>query len=234
MLIDQDAGETIRELFEVPRDARDAAWQDSFEAAIRLAPFVKLEGQIQQGPDDFPYLVLTTPKDEPLEALVSVGGIVEECTERGLGVVIDPGPHGPAWVFHYGQLWSLREYDSFRGDPQDEPAQQDGDQPAEQDRAVMVGQPSERMLPPYARRVLNAYLHQAVGVPEPKVFVLVDPTQRPSRNLVFNVHPENFREPGAIQSVLNSLSWFLPPGRGLVATSVHAGFDDAFEALVPA
>ncbi len=234
MLIDQDAGETVRELLVVPRDARDAAWQQSFDDAIRIAPFVKLEGQIQQGPDDFPYLVLTTPKDEPLDVLVSVSGIAEECTERGLGIVIDPGPHGPSWVFHYGQLWSLREYDSFHGDPDDEPAVRAPDEIVEEDRAVMVGQPSEHLLPDYARRVLDAYLRQAVGVPEPRVFVLVDPTQRPARNLVFNVHPENFREPGAIQSVLNSLSWFLPPGRGLVAMSVHAGFDDAFQPLAPA
>lgn len=233
MIIDQDAGALVQELLAVPREARDQAWQAGFDEAIRVAPFVKLDGKILQGPDDFPYLVLTTRRDEALETCVSVGGVAEECTERGLGIVIDPGPDGPTWVFHYGQLWSLREYDSFRGDPDDEPADRPADQVVEEDRAVMVGQPSEHMLPGYARKVLDAYLRQAVGVPRPRVFVLIDPTQRPARNLVFNVHPENFKEPDAITTILGSLGWFLPPGRGVLAISVRAGFDDAFEPLLP-
>lgn len=232
MIIDEDAGHELRELLDVPRAARELAWQERFDAALRVAPMVKLEDRILEGPDEFPYLVLSQRSDQPLERLVSVGGVAEECTERGLGVVIDPSPSGPAWVLHYGQLWSLREYDRFGGDPEDEAPDPNAPAPPAE-REVMVGQPSERMLPRYARRVLDSYLRQAVGLAEPRVLVLVDPAQRPSRNLVFNVHPEKFRDPRAIETVLGSLSWFMPPGRGVLALSARAGYDDAFAPLWP-
>lgn len=233
--IDFDAGETLRELFETPRDARDETWQQRFDEAVLRAPFV--EGDLLQGPDGFAYRVLRSAEPGTDAArLTSVPGVTQDATDNGYGIVIDPDAQGAAaWVFHYGQLWSLREYEGLHGDPEDEPPGEGGgpEQIAE-DRQIMVGQPNERMFPPYARRVVATYLRRVVGIAEPQVLVMVDPAAQPSRNLVFNLHPEDFPDEPAFQMALQSLMWFLPPNRGVVAVSRDAGFDEAFAPLDPA
>lgn len=54
--IDADAGEALRQLLEVPREARDAAWQERFDEAVLRAPVEP--GELMQGPDGFAYRVL--------------------------------------------------------------------------------------------------------------------------------------------------------------------------------
>lgn len=231
--IDFDAGETLRELFEVPRETRDESWQTRFDEAVLRAPFVA--GEVMQGPDGFAYRILASAKaGEDAEKLTSVPAVAEDATENGYGIVLDPDEQGaPAWVFHYGQLWSLREYESLHGDPEDEPGDGGGAERIEKERQIMVGQPSEHMFPVWARRIVDLYLRRVVGIAEPKVLIMVDPEARPSRNLVFNLHPEDFPDQAAFQMALQSLMWFLPPNRGVVAVSRDAGFDDAFAALAP-
>ena len=228
--IDSDAGEALGELLEVPREVRDAAWQERFDEAVGLAPFIA--GDVMQGPDGFAYRVLRRAEPgAPTAKLTSLPAVAEDATEQGYGIVIDPDERGAAdWVYHYGQLWSLREYQTFHGDPEDEPAGEGSEQVAEE-RQIMVGQPSEHMFPLWARRIVAAYLKRVVGVAEPEVLVMVDPSARPSRNLVFNVHPEDFPDDAAFQMALQSLMWFLPPNRGVIAVSRNAGFDEAFAPL---
>jgi len=229
--IDFDAGETLRELLQAPLEARDEAWQQQFDEAIKHAPFVA--GDVMQGPDGFAYRILRSAgAGEDTEKLTCVPAIALEATEDGYGLVVDPDEQGAAaWVFHYGQLWSLREYESFRGDPEDEPMEEGGAEHVHEERQIMVGQPSEHMFPEYARRVVDLYLRRVVGIAEPQVLVMVDEAARPSRNLVFNLHPEDFPDQEAFQMALQSLMWFLPPNRGVVAVSRDAGFDEAFAPL---
>ncbi len=191
--IDFDAGEAMRELLAAPRDARNEAWQRQFDEAVKRAPFVA--GEVMQGPDGFAYRVLTSAgAGEDPDRLTSVPAIAQDATEDGYGIVIDPDEQGAAaWVFHYGQLWSLRQYDSFHGDPEDEAVEEGAVEHVEEERQIMVGQPSEHMFPTYARRVVDLYLRRVVGIAEPQMLVMVDEAARPSRNLVFNLHPEDLR-----------------------------------------
>jgi hypothetical protein len=231
--IDADAGEALRQLLEVPREARDAAWQERFDEAVLRAPVEP--GELMQGPDGFAYRVLRSrgPGADAAK-LTSVPAIAQDATENGYGIVIDPDAEGAAaWVFHYGQLWSLREYQSLHGDPEDEPGEGGGPEQIAEDRQIMVGQPNDRMFPEYARRVVAKYLQRVVGIAEPQVLVMVDPAARPSRNLVFNLHPEDFPDESSFQMALQSLMWFLPPNRGVIAVSRSAGFDEGFAPLHP-
>ncbi len=95
----------------------------------------------------------------------------------------------------------------------------------------MIGAPNEEMLPAWARGVLSAFLKQAAHVAEPRVLVMVEPSRAPSRNLVFNIHPEDFPSSADFQRVLNALGWFMPANRSVIAVSKTSSLTDSFVAL---
>jgi hypothetical protein len=222
--------QTLRELFATPREGRDDAWIASFFAAIPNAPLVTTPEQVMQGPDGFPYLVLKLPPDGAFEQR-TVAGAIEPCTDKGLGIVIEPTSRGPEWVFDYGTLFSYRAYGTFVGDPADSTSRPGpAKEVLKEDTNVMVGSPNEEMLPSWARRAVARFLEQVGGVKEPKVCVMVEPSRAPARNLVFNIHPEDFPSPEAFERVLNRIGWFMPRGRSVIAVS-RGALDDSFQPL---
>jgi hypothetical protein len=101
----------------------------------------------------------------------------------------------------------------------------------QKDTAVMVGAPNDEMLPPWARRVLSSFLAQVGGVKEPSVLVMVRPSESPARNLVFNIHPEDFGSPDEFGRVLRRLQWFLPRGRSVIGLSRTSSMTSSFVPL---
>jgi hypothetical protein len=224
----------VDQLLQVPDAKRDAAWRARFFAVIPEASMASTPEQVMQGPDGFPYFVLKRPTPGVAFTAFCLSEVLDHCTTRGLGAVIDPQPGGAGWVFSYGDLWSLRSYGTFEGDPVDEEREgAAGATVLAEDRKVMLGAPSEDYLPSWARRVLHGFLTQSARVKEPTVMLLIDPSMRPSRNLIFGVHPEDFPSPEQFQGLLGALHWFLPPRRGLVGVSRSAGFLDALQPLLP-
>jgi hypothetical protein len=222
----------VVKLLVTPREQRDDAWREAFLEAIVDASLAAQQPQVIQGPDGFGYFVLRRPPvGQPFEPFC-VSHILEMCTERGLGIVVEPSGGAAEWVFTYGDLFSLRAYGSFRGDPLDgaeEAAPSTG--VLGKDTPVMIGAPSEEILPSWARRVIASFLKQVGHVSEPRVLVMVEPARSPRRNLVFNVHPEDFPSGEQFQSVLNALGWFLPPNRLVVGMSRKAGLETSFAVL---
>jgi hypothetical protein len=221
--------ETLR-LLQTPEQARDAAWRARFYAAVVDASFAANPEQVMSGPDGFPYFVLVTPPTGVGFEPFCISHILEHCTDRGCGIALNPGPTGVDWVFKYGDLWSLRAYGRFEGDPSDEPGEGGGVEVVERGREIMVGQPSDEFFPSWARNVVRAYL-QGIGVAQPKVMLIMDEKVRPKRSLVFNFHAEDFGGHEAFQGELRRLHWFLPLNRGLVG--FQRGADELLRHLQP-
>jgi hypothetical protein len=136
----------VVKLLATPRDQRDDAWQDAFMEAIVDASMATTPEQVIQGPDGFGYFVLRQPPVGESFSAFCVSHVLEMCTDRGLGIVIEPSGSSAEWVFTYGDLFSLRAYGSFHGDPTDTA----GPSVAgvlEKETQVMVGAPSEQLLP---------------------------------------------------------------------------------------
>lgn len=148
---------------------------------------------------------------------------MNHCTSSGIGIVIEPNDGAAEWVFSYGDLFSLRAYGSFEGDPVDRAAEASPKiEVLKEDRRVMIGSPSEEFLPAWARRVISAFLKSVANIENPGVCVMVDPARTPERNLVFNMHPENFSSHEEFEHVMNAISWFLPTKRACLALSKNA------------
>lgn len=222
----------VLELLEVPSEERGDAWRARFYEAVVDASFASPADQVIRGPDGFPYFVLQTPPSATEFSPFCVSHVLEHCTDHGIGMVLNPGPQSADWVFSFGALWSLRAYGRFEGDPQDEqPDSPRRDEVVPEDRSVVVGSPSEEYLPGFARAALKGFLSQAVGVKEPQGFLLLDPSMRPSRSLIFNVFPEDFPSEADFRQVLQLIHWFLPPGRGLIGLSREAELTKALRPL---
>jgi hypothetical protein len=213
----------VHALLATARDRRDDAWRQAFFAAIIDAPLVtpsEKSEQVVRGPDGFPYFVLSRPPVARQLTPLSVSQLLGHCTGSGLGIVIEPTNDSAEWVFTYGDLFSLRAYGSFEGDPIDR--ESDAGPKVETVKAgheFLIGAPSEEFLPSWARRVIAQFLKSAAKIENPGVCVMADPARAPSRNLVFNIHPENFPSHEDFELVMNAISWFLPAKRACVAMS---------------
>src|ERR1700755_1385972 len=91
---DLEKTEILRRCFVIPRVQRDAAWRAAFYDAVVDASLATTEQQLIQGPDGFPYFVLKMPPTGQPFTPFCVSHILEHCTDRGYGIVVEPGGEG--------------------------------------------------------------------------------------------------------------------------------------------
>lgn len=232
-----DLGKTqqVLDLFKVDRDDRDQAWREKFYAVIADASMATRADQVLQGPDGFPYFVLNLPPAEQAFETFCLSHILDTCLSEGFGVVIQPDPQPPEWVFPYGLLWTLKEFGTFEvtepesgGEEADAP---DGDASPSAAQSLLVSQPSEAFFPPYARKVMKQFLEKKTGKSDLKILLLTDPSKSPAQSLVFSVFPEDFENPDQFRNIMYRLTWFLPPHYGLISISKDSEFVKSLEPL---
>ncbi len=201
---------------------RSEGWRAAFYGAVVEASLCTKEEQVIVGPDGFPYFALYSPERQKAFDSCCVAQILEHCTERGLGIAINPDKPQPDWVFNYGSLWSLRSNGVFE--------MPIGVAQAAAEREIMVGQPSDDFFPDWARVVLRGYLQRA-GIAEPQALLLVDPSLWPPEALVFSVFPDDFPTPAAYEEVMHRLGWYLPNDHGIVGLAKASPMRAHFQPL---
>lgn len=196
MKFDLEKTAELERLFAVPREQRDQAWVEAFYAAVPDASLAtRPDAQVVRGPDGFPYFALVMPEAEKEFETFCVTHVLDHCLAHGLGIVVGDVEE-PQWVFPYGNLWSFKETGTFVPE-MGEPVPPQGE--------ILVGSPTDEVLPPYAREVLRREL-QAQGARSPGVLVVTAHDATPSQMLAFDPMPDP-------QRVL----WYLPPNLALVA-----------------
>lgn len=196
--------EEVEALLGVTADQRDAAWRQRFFPAVGDASMAAGNPQVFNGPDGFAYFNLHLPPIAQEFETFCVNHVLNPCTENGFGCVIHDRSGGVGWVFTYGNLWSQRIYGTFDDTPDDDPAVT---QVLPKDEQVLVGSPSEGMLPSWARTVLRKHL-QSLGVASPKVAAVMRGEGHPTRALALTLPPD--------PEVAHRITWFLPPQLGLL------------------
>lgn len=196
MKFDLERTAELERLFAVPRDERADTWREAFFVAVPDASLATTERQVEAGPDGFPYFVLRMPEPGPFETFC-VTHVLDACLENGFGIVVFGSAPDPEWVFTYGDLWSFKETGQFvvsTGETVTLKAQQE----------MLVGAPSETVLPSYARPVLRRAL-AAQGAPDPTVFFVHVPAMDLGQAFAFRPLPDPER-----------LLWYLPAHLGLL------------------
>ncbi len=214
-----DIGATRRldELFRAPE--RDSAWLDSFYRAAWNASVEQPNPAYFDGPDGMPYYRFNLPNPGCDFEAQSLSNLVGTCVERNAGAAFfssaaDPET-APQFVMSMGVLDAMLRYDAPDGDPVDrEGGLVKGS--SKDERQVLTATPSQDFLPAYTARALHRYMSRIWGIDDPRVHLLVDPTLRPSRNLVLGRKRSSFRSSEEVEDEMARLLWFMPPKRALI------------------
>ncbi len=220
----------IYHLVAVPKPDRDKTWDAAFLANLAEASFRCGTPQIIQGPDDFPYFQLFLPEPGVGFQCYVIDRMKDDfLLERGLGVVVNPGPAGPDWVLSYGDIVNFALTQEFYTTGETSFSKEVSDEVIETEEQVLVGQPSETLLPRATRNVLREYL-QTNGIATPKVALLMRRLRdKPgvSQDLVFNIGPRDFSSEALYRSVMQRIGWFLPRHYSFVGMQ-EAALTDSF------
>lgn len=220
-MIDFTKTRQLSELFATERNNRNEGWRQQFYAAVVAAGMSTTQPAIIQGPDGFSYFQLLTQVSENEIKAFRLSDILDVYLEKGCGIVINPNSNPPDWVFTYGNLWSLKEFDNFEV-KQDVITKTDttiaefprgtvARETVKENRKLFVGQPSMTFFPSYARRVVKKFIAERFGVKEPSALLLADPAMTPNQSLVFSVFPEDFKSEKEYSTAVYRIKWFLPP-----------------------
>jgi hypothetical protein len=199
----------INSLLETPSDARDAEWEKAF---LHLFPTVNLQildESAQQGPDGFPYLLVSIDN----EATESATKVLAWLADKGIGLVVNPGQTMPDFVFTFGQIWYFKETGRFLGDVN---PQNLGQFKLDAGQKIQVGPPPDSYLPTYIRSILREFFNQ-IGRPEVKVLMISSDGQ--NYDLCFSTESMGSPASHEQRDVLEAISWFLPGHYSLALVS---------------
>ncbi|MFD2968606.1 hypothetical protein [Sphingobacterium bambusae] len=201
----------IDQLLRVPREERNDEWVGNFLTHVGTASFVCGDPQVIQGPDNFPYFQLFIPEaNKPFQCYVLDHMLDDFLLDNGLGVALEPKAGEVEWVLSYGDLLHYSVHRTF-AIPSDHLFGRggEGDETITADEQVLVGAPSELILPLKARGVIREFL-KAQGIQEPKVCLMDRSTYGKGQDLVFNLTPWQFETEAHYRAVMQALGWFLP------------------------
>lgn len=201
----------IDALLRVPRAERGEEWIVNFLSHVATASFRCGDPQIIQGPDGFPYFQIFLPEaNKAFQCYVIEHMLDDFLLENGFGVALEPKEGQVEWVLTYGDLLHYAVHRTF-AIPNDHLFGKSGetDEIIERDEEVLVGAPSEEILPKRARMVIKSFL-QAQGVKEPKVCLIDRSAAGKGQDLVFNLVPWEFENHAHYRAVMQALGWFLP------------------------
>jgi len=237
---DTEKTQELAELLGVESGQRDEQWKIRFYDIVPRAALAVPDSQGMVGPDGFVYLILELPQPDSSFAGYSLVKLLDHLLASGLGLMVSSGGTVPDWVFSYGCLWSYREFGHFEVSTASPPGSSVEVTAAggglekhtyTEDHEVIVGQPTDLVLPQYARRTIRAFFQERLKVSNPAVFLLADPDRQPKQALVFSVFPEDFDSQESFARVMKLLTWFLPPHYELSAISRNSGMAAAFRPL---
>ncbi len=219
----------LNNLMETALEDRDSKWIANFLSAIDEANLKLGDPEVIMSNDGFPYFNLKTIEEgENFQAFV-IKHKLETILGNGFGISINAHKANPDWIFTYGDLANLQINQEFYTD-EHLFSENTGNFALGKDEQVLVGQPSEAILPTYIRQQLREFLAYN-GVKMPKIMLIArnyEDDDQVSQDLVINVTPKNFANEKDYQTAMNSISWFLPRHYSIVGMdedAIPSGFE---------
>ena len=201
----------INHLIAVPFAERDQNWVADFLGAIDQANLKLGNPEVVLASDGFPYIQLeTVNNDEAFQAFV-INKQLPSILIQGLGIVINPQNERPDWVFSYGDIANYELNDEFYTDNSIF-SQNKENVVIGQDEKILIGQPSDTILPKYLRTQLREFLQHA-GIKNPKTMLIArnyEEENNVKQDLVFNFTPLQFANEKAFEQIATTIGWFLP------------------------
>lgn len=216
----QTTSQSLDQLLKVSDKNRDEKWEDQFLQAFCDSKVQVLSPDPQNGPDNWPYLMVETSSNEV--AKEPAQRILEWLSTRGIGLVVNPQKDYPDFVMNFGMIWSFRKTGRFihRVVPV-----ATGEWTTET-KLLKSGTPSEEYLPAFVRKILREFFRDQ-GVIAPKILMISN--DGVNFDLAFSLESLGSPPVSEQAGVAEAISWFLPGHYSLVLIS-ERGLP-AFEAL---
>lgn len=201
----------LNSLLEVPIEERDQKWVENFLGAIDQANLRLGSPEVVMASDGFPYIQLQNVKtDESFQAFV-INKQLPTILMQGFGVVINPQNERPDWVFSYGDIVNYELSDSFYSN--ESVFSNNKEQIIiGKDEQILVGAPSDTILPKYLKNQLREFLKHA-GIEQPKAMMIArqyESEEDVKQDLVFNFTPPQIANDKAFEQISNTIGWLLP------------------------
>ncbi|MFZ4860808.1 hypothetical protein ACL9RF_01350 [Sphingobacterium sp. Mn56C] len=202
---------SLNALVEVPFAERDQEWVASFLSNIADANLKLGNPEVVIASDGFPYVqVQTVATNENFQAFV-ISKQLPTLLLQGFGIVVNAQNEQPDWVFTYGDIVNFELNDTFYSEDHLF-SQHKENVVIGNDEKILIGQPSDSILPKYLRNQLREFLNHA-GIKTPKTMLIARNFEDEAvvkQDLVFNFTPGQFANEQAFQQVGNTITWFLP------------------------
>ncbi|MES2138989.1 MAG: hypothetical protein V4511_04735 [Bacteroidota bacterium] len=203
----------IYNLVKVPPSDRDENWKIEFLSNLSSASFRCGDPQVIKGPDGFPYFQLFLPEPNKSFQCYVIDRMQNDfLLESGFGVVIIQTGKQPDWVLSYGDILNLHLNKTFYTIGKTAFSREMKDEVIQKEEEIMIGQPSETILPKATRKLLDSFLKMN-GIKSPKVLLLmrhINGGEGVSQDIAFNILPENFSSEAIYRSVMQTIAWYLP------------------------
>lgn len=201
----------LNSLLEVPFEKREQNWVDSFLGAVDQANLKLGSPEVVMASDGFPYIQLQNVNtDENFQAFV-INKQLPTILMQGFGVVINPQNERPDWVFSYGDIVNYELNDTFY--TEDSIFSNNKEQIViNQDEQILIGTPSDNILPKYLRNQLRGFLKH-MGIETPKAMLIARNYQdekEVKQDLVFNFTPPQLGDEKVFAQISHTLGWLLP------------------------
>ena len=218
----------LNSLLEVPFEERNEKWVERFLQSIDQANLKLGSPEVVIASDGFPYIQLQNVKtDESFQAFV-INKQLPAILTQGFGIVINAQNERPDWIFTYGDIVNYELNDTFYSDESifSNNKEQIVIQPDEQ---ILVGAPSDSILPKYVKNQLREFLKHA-GIETPKAMMIArnyENEQDVKQDLVFNFTPPQIADEKKFEIISNTIGWLLPRHYSVLfvdENSVEKGF----------
>lgn len=219
----------IQKLIRIPKEQRDQQWISDFITNVDECNLKLGDPEVAIANDGFPYMNLKTVEEGADNGTFVIVNEIDRILQHGFGMVINAGAGHPDWLFSCGDLLNYRLNGEFYTDDSLFSAHGE-DFNISADEKILVGQPSDEILPNISRQHIREFL-ESVKVRNGKVLLMArnyENETEATQDLVFNITPDNFSSGEDYQQVMQTIAWFLPRHysiAGIHEESVNNGFE---------
>lgn len=222
---------TLNALLEIPFEQRDQTWVNTFLDNVAEANLKIGQPEVVIASDGFPYVQLqSVHTDENFQAFV-INKQLPTLLMQGFGVVINSQNTQPDWVFSYGDIVNYELNDTFYTETSIFSHNKEN-VAIGSDEKILVGYPSDSILPKYLRNQLREFLKHA-GIETPKAMLIArnpEDEANVKQDLVFNFTPNQFPNEEQFQQIGGTIAWFLPKHYSFLFVE-EAAVENGFQAI---
>lgn len=215
----------VAELLQTPYEERHDEWTSTFSTAFLHAVFEVTDPEFFQGPDGVWYHRFQIPQTEQFQGMIP-GTDLDRIIESFGGIALFNGDEAPAYVFSPGDVISLRLYGQIEAKPDSARDAQPDETTFSETAQVLVGAPSEELLPSMCRQAAKHVMGSVGQVAQPGVLCFTMGDTPPM--LCFNLFAEDFANRDHFEHTAGLLMHYMPKHLRTRASFVNNGaFEDS-------